>query len=127
MVQELEANAERQRQVRRRHNATTVQQLPVGRRCNIDHHDLRSTKYYDEGSMNRECHYCQALGFKDENKGPQSKIYFGQLYCNQGRVILDRFPDFHQVSFCCFKILQGKQNTSATISGISILAWHLPV
>ena len=98
MVAELEASADRQRQVRLRSQVRIQRQLPVGRRCNIDSYNLNRVFYYDVGDMVWECCYCQALGFKDENKGKQTNIHFGQRCCNKDNMSTDRFPDLQNQS-----------------------------
>ena len=44
--------------------------------------------------MTEQCHLCQALGFKDENRSNKKgeRHHYGKLCCNQGKVILDSIP-----------------------------------
>ena len=93
MVHELEANAERQRQVCLHGSTPSEGHVPVARQCNTDNYNISRAWYYDVGDMTWECMYCQALGFKDENKGSESSIHVGKRCCNKGKVILERFPD----------------------------------
>lgn len=70
--------------------------MPVGRRCNIDDLRLGHCRYYSVGTMNFECKYCKALGWKDENRGTRTNVHFGILCCNQGKIELDPIPELPQ-------------------------------
>ena len=59
----------------------------------MDGYNLNRVQYYDVGGIDWKCCYCQALGFKDEIKGTQTKVHFGQRCCAKGKVDLERFPD----------------------------------
>ena len=61
--------------------------------CNMDGYDLSRVKYYDVGGLDWECIHCKALGFKDEIKGTQTDVHFGQRCCAEGKIDLERFPD----------------------------------
>lgn len=43
--------------------------------------------------MNLECHYCQALGFVDENKGTNRTPHFGISCCNQNKCVMPALQD----------------------------------
>ena len=91
--QEQANNAERMRDTRRRLRREPPDlSLPEGRRCNIDNLLLGHIPYYDIGAMDQECHYCHALGWRDENRGTLTKKHFGILCCNKGQVELDELP-----------------------------------
>ena len=69
---------------------------PIGCRCNFDiyRRTLRNVRYHDIRSMDLMCQYCNALGYKGENKGSNlSDIHFGDLCCSKKRIMLDMFPD----------------------------------
>ena len=98
MLRVTEQNALRQRQIRLRgtsHNESTHQNMPAGRKCNIDNWNLSSVRYFDVGGLNLICYHCSAEGFVKENKGkdlqPQN-INFGKLCCNKGKCVLSLFP-----------------------------------
>ena len=98
MLRFTEQNALRQRQIRLRetsHNESTHQNMPAGRKCNIDNWNLSSVRYFDVGGLNLICYHCNAEGFVKENKGtdlqPQN-INFGKLCCNKGKCVLSLFP-----------------------------------
>ena len=67
--------------------------LPTGMKCNIDLFEPHKCNYFSVGSMTYKCEYCEALGFKDENRsGVVSKRHYGILCCNQKTVVLDSIP-----------------------------------
>ena len=62
-------------------------------KCNIDLFEPHKCNYFSVGSMTYKCEYCEALGFKDENRsGVVSKRHYGILCCNQEAVVLDSIP-----------------------------------
>ena len=67
--------------------------LPKGMQCDIDLFQPHCSEYYCVGGMTEQCHHCQALGFKDENRSnKKGERHYGKLCCNQGKVILDSIP-----------------------------------
>lgn len=59
----------------------------------MDSLDLTHVQYYNVGEMNLECHYCQALGFVDENKGTNRTPHFGISCCNQNKCVMPALQD----------------------------------
>ena len=67
--------------------------LPTGLQCDIDLFQPHTCEYYSVGEMNKQCKYCQALGFKDENRSSRKgETHYGILCCNQKAVIVDSIP-----------------------------------
>ena len=67
---------------------------PCGLQANIDIFDYKPSKYYNVGSASAvEYHYCEACSFLAENEKTNQVPHFGKLCCNQGKCILDDFPD----------------------------------
>ena len=99
MLRELERNAQRQRDIRRRGDSQTSvdrRLLPLGRKCNIDDWNLTTVRYFNVGGLNAVCCYCKAEGFVRENKGKDlqlQNVHFGKLCCNRGKCILPLFPE----------------------------------
>ena len=95
---EQEANAQRQREIRQRRSAAAraaaeQAMIPIGCRCNMDNHNLNTVRYFDVGNLEVECTFCQALGFKGENKGSLTAPHFGERCCRKGKIELERYPD----------------------------------
>ena len=54
----------------------------------MDSLDLTQVEYYSVGEMNLECHFCQAPGFVDENRGTNRTPHFGILCCKKNKCVL---------------------------------------
>ena len=75
-----------------RRNQENVNSYLAACKCNIDTFDPDTANIIpnDLGSMDIECDYCHALGFKVEFKRNQdSKKHMGKMCCNQDQVKLD--------------------------------------
>jgi hypothetical protein len=71
MLQVTEQNAERQREISLQvtnRDESTCQDLPRGRKCNIDNWNLSYSRYYDVGGLSLICYHCKAEGFFKETK-----------------------------------------------------------
>ena len=66
---------------------------PVGRQCNMDSFVYSTSRCYQVGPMDTVCIKCQAIGYRDENKGTISEPHFGKMCCMEGKYTLDRIPD----------------------------------
>lgn len=61
-----------------------------GLKCNFDtsmEQVLSITQDY-LGPMNFACQYCNALGYKDENRGTAGSIHFGNMCCHKGNTVV---------------------------------------
>ncbi|KAL7542017.1 hypothetical protein ACHAXR_012464, partial [Thalassiosira sp. AJA248-18] len=104
-------NATQQEREERRAQRQYIQALrervrgkPVGCKSNIDIYKFLEGRYYDVGGCTYECFYCNALGFKDENKGTARTPHYGTLCCNRGTVI---FPIHQPVPERLFALYTG--------------------
>jgi hypothetical protein len=68
--------------------ATLTQQLrtnPIGARFNMDANLPAPVELDNIGAMNVVCFYCNALGYKCEEKKTNGHVHFGQMCCNKGK------------------------------------------
>ena len=64
---------------------------PIGLQCNMDTY-ISIQPYFSVGEMTLVCEYCQARGYKDENKGTLRTPHFGKMCCNNNKIELPLFP-----------------------------------
>ena len=69
-------------------------QSMVATHCDWANFHSDTVQPHSVGEMNVKCFFCNALGFKAENKGKQTEPHFGQLCCNKGKIMLDPIPTF---------------------------------
>ena len=94
MQHELDANSRRMQEIRdRRHTRRESANTPIGCRCNMDNHNIRRVRYHNVGGLDLQCVYCDALGFKGENKGTSARPHFGERCCRTGKIQLTAYPD----------------------------------
>jgi hypothetical protein len=68
--------------------ATSMQQLrtnPIGARFNMDANLPAPVELDNIGAMNVVCFYCNALGYKCEEKKTNGDVHLGQMCCNKGK------------------------------------------
>ena len=70
-----------------------AQTNPIGARYNMDATlPQPAVTRHSLGEMNVTCSFCNALGFRCENKGTLSSPHFGRLCCNQGKSKFENYP-----------------------------------
>ena len=70
-----------------------AQTNPIGARYNMDATLPKpAVTRHSLGEMNVTCSFCNALGFRCENKGTLLSPHFGRLCCNQGKSKFENYP-----------------------------------
>lgn len=76
----------------RRRNRLTQTRHGIATKCNIDNFHSEEIAQLDFEECTLQCIYCQAYGYKKENKGSSTSPHFGSLCCNKNKIHLEQFP-----------------------------------
>ena len=90
----------------------------------MDQCNPNTVRYFDVSNLEIECTFCQALGFKGENKGSLTAPHLVRGAVGKGRLNWRDTRIYLDISYGCSRLMPQSLDTSELTFGISIQVWH---